>query len=384
MKRVVAHARDKGLDVALGGEDSSRADLNFLIELIASAKAASARRFRLSDTLSLLNPDASLTLMAALRASTDLEFEFHGQDDLAPATADTLAAIKAGATHAPLTVIGLGERAGNGPLEEVAVALSQIYGRDTGVLLSELEKVAAAGAAAACPPFRSTSARRRACLDLDGLLKDRPAYQALDPGLLGRSHRIVIGEHCSFRSLPTKPGPFSRASVSMPSSTKARFPRKRWWRSGATFARARSSTEGDQVVSHALRAIRLEHSARTVSVRGSRWRLRMTMDGILSQLNKASAAEEFFAVLGVEYDAKIIDVARLHILRRMGEYLAGEEFTGASDPDIASRCKATLERAYADFVTSSPIEQRVFKVLKNAAAPQSNKQPALVQLSSFE
>lgn len=91
-----------------------------------------------------------------------------------------------------------------------------------------------------------------------------------------------------------------------------------------------------------------------------------------------------FALLGVEYDAKIIDVARLHILRRMGEYLAGEEFTGASDPDIASRCKATLERAYADFVTSSPIEQRVFKVLKDAAAPQSNKHRALVQLGSLE
>ncbi|WP_354266441.1 nitrogenase stabilizing/protective protein NifW [Bradyrhizobium sp. I1.7.5] len=110
----------------------------------------------------------------------------------------------------------------------------------------------------------------------------------------------------------------------------------------------------------------------------------MTTDGILSQLNKASAAEEFFALLGVEYDAKIINVARLHILRRMGQYLAGEQLTGASDPDIALRCKATLERAYADFVTSSPIEQRVFKVLKDAAAPQPNKHPALVQLGSLE
>ena len=66
---------------------------------------------------------------------------------------NTLAAIKAGATHASVTVIGLGERAGNAPLEEVAVALRQLHGRDTGVLLSELEKVAAAAAAAAaaCP-----------------------------------------------------------------------------------------------------------------------------------------------------------------------------------------------------------------------------------------
>ncbi|OSI65736.1 nitrogenase stabilizing/protective protein NifW [Bradyrhizobium canariense] len=106
----------------------------------------------------------------------------------------------------------------------------------------------------------------------------------------------------------------------------------------------------------------------------------MTTDGILSRLNKASAAEEFFALLDVEYDTKIIDVARLHILRRMGQYLAREELNGASDPDITSRCRATLERAYADFVTSSPMEQRVFKVLKDAAAPQPNEHPALVQL----
>lgn len=150
VKRVVAYARGKGLDVAVGGEDSSRADVNLLIDLIATAKAAGARRFRVADTPTVLNPDASFALMAALRASTDLEFEFHGQDDLGLATANTLAAIKAGATHASVTVIGLGERAGNAPLEEVAVALRQLYGRDTGVLLSELEKVKAAAAAAAC------------------------------------------------------------------------------------------------------------------------------------------------------------------------------------------------------------------------------------------
>ncbi|MET4279214.1 hypothetical protein ABIB68_007579 [Bradyrhizobium sp. F1.2.2] len=156
-----------------------------------------------------------------------------------------------------------------------------------------------------------------------------------------------------------------------------------WWQSDATITRAPSSRAHDRLVSQG-RAIKSKQSARMVSGRGSKWRLRMMTDGILSQLKKASAAEEFFALLGVEYDEKIINVARLHILRRMGQYLAGEELTAASDPEIALRCKATLERAYADFVTSSPIEQRVFKVLKDAAAPQPNKHPALVQLGSLE
>jgi homocitrate synthase NifV len=131
VKHVVGYARSRGLAVAVGGEDSSRADIDFLIRVIAAAKAAGARRFRVADTLSVLDPDASYALMGALRASTDLELEFHGHDDLGLATANTLAAIKAGATHASVTVIGLGERAGNAPLEEVAVALRQLYGRAT-------------------------------------------------------------------------------------------------------------------------------------------------------------------------------------------------------------------------------------------------------------
>lgn len=97
---------------------------------------------------------------------------------------------------------------------------------------------------------------------------------------------------------------------------------------------------------------------------------------VLDQLNRASSAEDFFTLLGVAYDAKIVNVARLHILKRMGQYLAGEDFTGLSEEIVTERCKAVLERAYADFVASSPIEQRVFKVLKDAVAPQEPAKPA--------
>jgi nitrogenase-stabilizing/protective protein len=107
-------------------------------------------------------------------------------------------------------------------------------------------------------------------------------------------------------------------------------------------------------------------------------------DGILAQLNQASAAEEFFALLAVDFDPKVVNVARLHILRRMGQYLAGEDFSSASDADITERCRAVLERAYADFVASSPIDQRVFKVLKDAVAPQPKKAPTFVQLGTLK
>jgi homocitrate synthase NifV len=208
VRRVVGYARDKGLQVAVGGEDSSRADVEFLIELIATAKAAGARRFRIADTLSVLDSDASYALIARLRETTDLELEFHGHDDLGLATANTLAAIKGGATHASVTVIGLGERAGNAPLEEVAVALKQLYGHDTGVVLSELDNVAAVVAAAAARAIPLNKAivgehvfTHESGIHVDGLLKDQRTYQSLDPHLLGRSNRIVIGKHSGLSAI---------------------------------------------------------------------------------------------------------------------------------------------------------------------------------------
>ncbi|MGY8683672.1 homocitrate synthase [Bradyrhizobium sp. UFLA05-153] len=208
VRRVVGYARDRGLDATVGGEDSSRADVNFLVELITTAKGAGARRFRVADTLSVLDPDAAFALVAALRATTDLEIEFHGHDDLGLATANTLAAIKAGATHASVTVIGLGERAGNAPLEQIAVALKQLYGCDTGVVLPELKNVAAVVAAAAVRIVPLDKAivgehvfTHESGIHVDGLLKDQRSYQALDPRLLGRSNRFVIGKHSGLAAI---------------------------------------------------------------------------------------------------------------------------------------------------------------------------------------
>ena len=91
--------------------------------------------------------------------------------------------------------------------------------------------------------------------------------------------------------------------------------------------------------------------------------------GILARLNNASSAEDFFALLGVDYDPKHVNVVRLHILRRMGQYLVSEDFAGMPEAEVTERCRAVLAQAYADFIASSPLDQRVFKVLKDAVAP---------------
>ncbi len=86
---------------------------------------------------------------------------------------------------------------------------------------------------------------------------------------------------------------------------------------------------------------------------------------IAQRLKRLSSAEDFFATLGVVYDEAVLRVARLHILKRMGEYLQGDDLEGLPDAVAAARAKAVLQRAYADFEASSPLAQRVFRVLKD-------------------
>ena len=85
---------------------------------------------------------------------------------------------------------------------------------------------------------------------------------------------------------------------------------------------------------------------------------------IARRLKSLSSAEDFFATLGVAYDESVLRVARLHILKRMGQYLAGDDLEDLPDAVAAARAKSVLQRAYSDFVASSPLAERVFKVLR--------------------
>ena len=104
---------------------------------------------------------------------------------------------------------------------------------------------------------------------------------------------------------------------------------------------------------------------------------------VLDDLKQLSAAEEFFAVLDVAYDPAIVNVARLHILRRMGQYLRETELDGQPDDVVRTACRDTLERAYDDFRRSSPIAERVFKVHQDAVKPAAPAPMPFVPLATL-
>lgn len=91
---------------------------------------------------------------------------------------------------------------------------------------------------------------------------------------------------------------------------------------------------------------------------------------VLDNLHQLSSAEDFFHALDVPYEQEVLNVARLHILRRMGQYLK-QMPAGCSEEEAYERARGHLLRAYLDFVRSSPLEERVFKVHQQAYAPSS-------------
>jgi homocitrate synthase NifV len=198
----VRKARDLGLEVAVGGEDASRADQDFVLQIAETAQAAGARRFRYADTLGVLDPFVTFNRISHLARNVDLEIEIHAHDDLGLATANSIAAVLAGASHVNTTVNGLGERAGNAPLEEVVMALWRLHGIETGVdatrfpAISRLVADASGRAVAANKSIVGEAVfTHESGLHVDGLLKDPATYESFDPASVGRDRRLVLGKH---------------------------------------------------------------------------------------------------------------------------------------------------------------------------------------------
>jgi homocitrate synthase NifV len=208
IRRQVPRALDLGLDVCVGAEDASRAAPDFLRQVAEAAQTAGARRLRFADTLGLMEPFGVLERIRALRAGLDLEIEMHAHDDLGLATANSLAAARGGATHLNTTVHGLGERAGNAPLEEVVMGLRHLHGLDTGIDLQQFGGLSRLVERASGRPVAwhkslvgAGAFTHEAGIHVDGLLKDPANYQGVDPRELGRRHRLVLGKHSGAHAL---------------------------------------------------------------------------------------------------------------------------------------------------------------------------------------
>lgn len=208
LKRALGFAKEHDLYVSVGGEDASRADLDFLVELMEITHRLGGDRFRYCDTLGVLDPFTTYANVRYLAERVPLDLEIHTHNDLGMATANALAGIRAGARFVNTTVNGLGERAGNAALEEVVMALRHACGIDPGVdthRFVELSRFVGRASCRPVPEWKAVVGERvfshEAGLHADGVLKNPRNYEGFDPAEVGLSRHLVLGKHSGSSAL---------------------------------------------------------------------------------------------------------------------------------------------------------------------------------------
>ncbi len=207
----VRYAARLGPRVEFSAEDATRSDWDFLACVCNVAVRAGATTVNLPDTVGHTVPEEYGAMFQYVRervsAGPETVFSAHCHDDLGLATANSLAAIRAGARQIEVTINGIGERAGNAALEEVVMALrtrSDVFdGADTGIQSRELVPTSQLVSRLTGMHVQMNKAvvglnafAHEAGIHQDGVIKERTTYEIMSPADVGwASSRIVLGKH---------------------------------------------------------------------------------------------------------------------------------------------------------------------------------------------
>ncbi|MEN8201098.1 MAG: alpha-isopropylmalate synthase regulatory domain-containing protein [Bacteroidota bacterium] len=205
IKKVLAHAREKGIRVNIYFEDWSNGMRNspeYMYQLLDALKEESIDRFMLPDTLGILNPQETYEFCLDIKTRyPELDFDFHAHNDYDLATANTCSAIRAGITGIHTTVNGLGERAGNVPISSVIGVVKDHYKYDMSIREERLyhaSKLVESFSGIRIPPnkpligenvFTQTSG-----IHADGDQKDDLYFNDLLPERFGRKRTYALGK----------------------------------------------------------------------------------------------------------------------------------------------------------------------------------------------
>ena len=211
MSKAVEFAKKHDKYVSVNAEDASRSDVEFLIQFALRAKECGADRLRFCDTVGILEPFMTFDIIKQVIAATGMEIEMHTHNDFGMATANSLAGVKAGASMVGVTVNGLGERAGNAVLAEVAMSLKYLFNIDVKVKprdlreLSEYVALASGRTLSVCTPIVGTNMfAHESGIHADGVIKHPNTYEVFQPEEVGLERQIIIGKHSGSRSIVLK------------------------------------------------------------------------------------------------------------------------------------------------------------------------------------
>jgi isopropylmalate/homocitrate/citramalate synthase len=207
IRAAVSFATEHGIRVAFFGVDSSRAELEFFDRAYAAAVEAGAAEIVVVDTLGIATPEAAAFLVSRAVDRLDLPVHWHGHDDFGLGTAAAIAAVQAGASWVQGTVNGMGERAGNADLVEVALALEALYGIPTRLDLTQarvLSRLVAERAGTPLPPWKAVTGEAlftRESGAVAAQFHDPPAIEPYSSELVGAERGIVLGKKSGVDSI---------------------------------------------------------------------------------------------------------------------------------------------------------------------------------------
>ncbi len=211
MTKATEYAKENDLYVSVNAEDSTRSDFEFLVEFAKRAKEAGADRLRYCDTVGIMTPLEIHEEIKNLKSEVDIDIEMHTHNDFGLAAANALTGVKGGANYVGTTVNGLGERAGNAPLEEIVMALKHLENIDLGFNTSdflELSEYVAQASAQDLPVSKaivgSNTFAHESGIHTDGVLKDSETYEAFKPQEVGAERQLVIGKHSGKKAILAK------------------------------------------------------------------------------------------------------------------------------------------------------------------------------------
>lgn len=196
-KAAIRYAKTKARTVAFAPSDATRTDVEFLGQLWSAAVEAGADRVYVADSVGVATPDVMAFLVNLARDTTGLPVGVHCHNDFGLAVANTVAGVMTGAVIADVAVNGLGDRAGNTPLEELTAALTLLYGIDLGIDLAALTRTSAFLAAASKRPLTPNKPITGSAVfthvlptHIEAVGKDARSLQPYEPELVGNQQRI--------------------------------------------------------------------------------------------------------------------------------------------------------------------------------------------------
>ena len=203
VSRLVETIKAAGKVCNLVAEDASRAQLPVLIHALGRGLEAGADRLFLCDTVGSWTPSMTTSVVTAVRSAfPSADLGVHCHNDFGMATANTIAAVEAGCNFPTATINGVGERAGNASLLEVALAAERLLGRKARLdhdslrgVSSLVERLTGLLVPQHQPVVGFNAFRHESGIHVDGILKDPANYEALAPGVVGRHHAFVLGKH---------------------------------------------------------------------------------------------------------------------------------------------------------------------------------------------